>query len=60
MLAMAPAQCHPWCRCERHLEMKEDMVFSLMQNAVNSALLPAERKAELRTALREGFAEAAA
>jgi hypothetical protein len=46
MLAMDPAQSHPWCRCERHLEMKEDMVFSLMQNAVNAALLPAERKAE--------------
>lgn len=48
-----------WIRVCREFELTEDMVFSLMQNAVNASLLPTERKAELRTALREGFAEAA-
>ena len=46
-----------WQRCVDILEFNPDIIWSLMLNAANSSLLPADKKRELIGKLREGFAE---
>jgi len=44
-------------RCSEAFDFDQDILYSLTMNAVNGALVSDERRAELRTAVREGFAE---
>lgn len=45
-----------FARCAEAFEFDEDILYSLTMNAVNAALVSDARRAELRTAVREGFA----
>ena len=46
-----------FARCAEAFEFDEDILYSLTMNAVNAALVSDARRAELRIAVREGFAE---
>ncbi len=46
-----------FARCAEGFDLDADILYSLAMNAVNAALVSDERRAELRTAVREGFAE---
>ncbi len=48
-----------FARCAEAFELDEDILYSLTMNAVNAALVSDARRVELRTAVREGFAELA-
>ena len=45
-----------FARCGETFEFDADIFYSLTMNAVNAALVSDARRAELRTAVREGFA----
>ena len=46
-----------FARCAETFDLDADILYSLTMNAVNAALVSDERRAELRTAVREGFAK---
>jgi len=46
-----------YARCAEAFDLNEDILYTLVMNAVNGALVSDERRAELRLAVREGFAE---
>ena len=46
-----------FARCAEAFDLDRDILYSLTMNAVNAALVSDARRVELRTAVREGFAE---
>lgn len=44
-------------RCATAFDLDRDILYTLTMNAVNAALVSDQRRAELRQAVREGFAE---
>ncbi|RYG21710.1 adenosine deaminase [bacterium] len=46
-----------FARCAETFDLDEDILYTLTMNAVNAALVSDARRAELRQAVREGFAE---
>ena len=46
-----------FARCAETFDLDRDILYSLTMNAVNAAIVSDERRAELRTAVREGFAD---
>ena len=46
-----------FARCAEAFDFDEDILYSLTMNAVNAALVSDARRAELREAVRDGFAE---
>lgn len=46
-----------FARCAETFDLDADILYTLTMNAVNAALVSDARRAELRSAVREGFAE---